>query len=97
MTLYLPSALVVGGSSNVDKMSSTYLNLIPSVAMSSMRQREEMRKTHFEIFGMIDCDLSTSRPKSSYSNISVSAHPIGKLKIVPERLRSREDMVKTPF
>ena len=54
-------------------------------------------KTHFEIFGPTGCDLSTSSPKSSNSNILVSAHPIGKLKIVLEILRSREDMVKNPF
>jgi hypothetical protein len=65
--------------------------------MSSMRQEEEMGKTHFEIFGTTGYDLSTSNPKSSNSNILVSAHPIGKIKIVPERLRSREDMVKNPF
>jgi len=54
-------------------------------------------KPHFEIFGPTDCDLSTSKPKSSNSNILVSAHTIGKLKIVPEILRSREDMVKMFF
>ena len=47
--------------------------------------------------GPIDCDLSTSRPKSSNSNILVSSHPIGKLKIVPESLRLKKDMVKNPF
>ena len=65
--------------------------------MSSMRKEKEIRKTHFEIFGSTGCNLSTSNPKSSNSNILVSAHLIGKLKIVPERLRSREDMVKNPF
>ena len=47
MTLHLPSALAVGRSSNVDKMSSTHLNLIPSVAISSMRQKEELGKNPF--------------------------------------------------
>ena len=78
-------------------MSYTHPNLIMLVAMSSMRQEEEMVKNHFEIFGSIDCDLPTSNPKSSNSIILVSTHPIGKLKIVPERLRSRGDMVKNPF
>ena len=76
MTLHLPSSLEDGGSSTVDKMSSTHPNLILSDVMSSMSQREEMRKTHFEIFGPTDCDLSTSRTKSLNENILVSAHPI---------------------
>ena len=54
-------------------------------------------KTHFDIFGSTDCDLSSSNLKSLNSNILVSAHPIGKMKIVPESLRLREDMVKNPF
>ena len=54
-------------------------------------------KTHFEIFVSTGCDLSTSSLKSSNSNILVSAHPIGKPKIVLESLSSREDMVKNPF
>ena len=54
-------------------------------------------KPHFEIFWSTDCDLSTSKPKSSNSNILVSAHSIGKLKIVTESLRPRECMVKTKF
>ena len=53
-------------------------------------------KTHFYIFGSVDCDHLTSNPKSSNSNILVSTHPIGKLKIVSEILRSREEMVKNP-
>ena len=47
MTLHLPSTLVVGGSSNVDKMSYTHPTLTPSVSMSSMRQREELIKNPF--------------------------------------------------
>ena len=47
VTAHLPSTLVVSGSSNIDKMSSTHPNLIPSVVMSSMRQKEEMRKNIF--------------------------------------------------
>ena len=97
MTLHLPSSLAVGGSLNVDKMSSAHPNMVPSVAMSSMRKREDMSKTHFEIFGLTNCDLSSSRPKPLYSNISVSAHLNRKLKIVSKSLRSREDMVKNPF
>ena len=63
--------------------------------MSYMRKEEEMRKNPlFYIFGPTDCDLSTSNTKSSDSNILVSTHPIGKMKIVPESLRSREDTVK---
>ena len=50
MTLHLPWSLADGGSSKVDKMSSTHPNIIPSVAMSSMRQREDMRKNPFLYF-----------------------------------------------
>ena len=97
MTLHLPSTLVVGGTLNIKKMIFAHPNLMLSVTMSSMRQEEEIGKTDFEIFRPTDCDLSTSRPKYSNSNILVSAHPIGKLKIVSESLRLREDMVKNPF
>ena len=68
-------------------MSSTHPNLILLVAMSFMMQTKEMRKNHFEIFGSTGCGLSTSRPKSSNADMLVSAHPIGKLKIVPEIYR----------
>ena len=78
-----PLRLVVGGSSKVHKMSYTNPNSILAVPMSSMRQEEEMGKNQFEIFGSTRCDLSTSSSKSSNSNILVSAHPIGKLKIIP--------------
>ena len=54
-------------------------------------------KTHFDIFGLTGCELSTSRPKFSNPNILVSAHLIGKLKIVPEISRPREYMMKNPF
>ena len=54
-------------------------------------------KTHFENFGPTDCDLSTSRPKSSNSNILVYAHSIGKLKIVTEILRPTKYMIKKWF
>ena len=47
VTLHLPLALTVGGSSNIDQMSYTHPNYILSVAMSSMRQEEEMRKNPF--------------------------------------------------
>ena len=40
MTLHLPSTLAIGGSSNVDKLSSTHPIPIMLVAMSSMRKRE---------------------------------------------------------
>ena len=60
-------------------------------------KRKRWEKTHFDIFGLTDCDLSTSSPKSSNSNILVSAHSTWKLKIVLESLRSREDMVKNQF
>ena len=82
-----PLKLVVGGSSKVHKMSYTHPNLILLVSMIYMSQEEEMGKTHFEIFRSTGCDLSTSNLKSSNSNILVSAHPIRKLKIVPESLR----------
>jgi hypothetical protein len=42
-----PLILAVGGSSKVPKMSYTHPNLIPSVAMSSMRQEEEMGTNPF--------------------------------------------------
>ena len=42
-----PFKLIVGGSSKVHKMSYTHQNLIPSVAMGSMRQGEEMGKNPF--------------------------------------------------
>ena len=60
-------------------------------------KRKRWEKTHFDIFGLTDCDLSTSSPISSNSNILGSAHPIENSKIVPENLSSREDMVKNPF
>ena len=60
-------------------------------------KRKRWAKIYFDIFGSTDCDLSTSMPKSSNSNILVFAHLIGKLKIVLESLRSREYMVKKPF
>ena len=60
-------------------------------------KRKRWEKTHFEIFGSTDCDLSTSSSISSNLNILVSTHPIGKQKIVLESLRSGEDMVKKPF
>jgi hypothetical protein len=47
VTLHLPSSLVGDGSLKVNKMSSTHPNPIPSVAMSSMSQREDMRKNPF--------------------------------------------------
>ena len=53
--------------------------------------------THFDIFGSTEYDFSTSRLKSSNSNILVSAHPIRKMNIVLEILRSTEDMAKSPF
>ena len=92
-----PLRLIVGGSSKVHRMSYTHPNSIPSIAMSSLRQEEEMGKNPFWYFGPTNYDLSTSIPKSSNSNILVSAHPIGKMKIALETLRSREDMVKNPF
>jgi hypothetical protein len=42
-----PLRLAVGGSSKVHKMSYTHPNLTLLVAMSSMRQEEEMRKNPF--------------------------------------------------
>ena len=45
-----PLRLVVGGSSKVHRMSYTHPNSISSVAMSYMRQEEEMRKNPFWYF-----------------------------------------------
>ena len=50
MTLQLPWSLVDHEDSKADKMSSTHPNLITSDVLSSMRQREHMRKIPFEIF-----------------------------------------------
>jgi hypothetical protein len=50
VTLHLLSLLAVGGSSNVDKMTSTHPNMILSVAMSFMRQNEEISKKPILIF-----------------------------------------------
>ena len=45
-----PLRLPVGGSLKVHKMICTHPNLIPSVAMSSMRQEEEVGKNPFWYF-----------------------------------------------
>jgi hypothetical protein len=92
-----PLKLVTGGSLKVHKMSYTHPNLIPSVVMGYRRKEEEMRKDPFLDFRPTNCDVSTSNPISSNLNILVSTHPIGKLKIVLESLRSGEDMVKNHF
>ena len=77
------------------------MNSIPSVAMSYMSQREDMRKIPFWDFWfnrlwpfnfMFGC-----QPKSLNHNNLVSTHPIWKLKIVSESSRSRESMVRNPF
>ena len=47
VTVHLPLALEVGGSLNVDKMSSTHPNSIFSVAMSYMRKKDDMGKYPF--------------------------------------------------
>ena len=69
MTLHLPSSLVDGGSSKVDKMSYTHPNSILSIAMSSMSQREDMRKNQFLYFDYFTsenpCDSSTS-PRDNF-------------------------------
>ena len=101
VTLHLPWSLAVGGSSNVDKMSSTHPNPIPSVAMSSMFRGKDMRKTPFWYFWFdrlwpFNFQFSY-RPKSSNHNILVFAHPIWKIKIVLESYWSRESMVRNPF
>ena len=45
-----PLKLAIGGSLKVHKMSYTHPNSIPSVFMSYMRKREEMRKNLFWYF-----------------------------------------------
>jgi hypothetical protein len=60
-------------------------------------KRKRWEKIHLNIFGSINCDLSTSSPKSSNSNILVSTHRIGKMEIVLESLSSREEMVNFFF
>ena len=92
-----PLKPVTGESSNDYTMSYTHPNLIPSVAMGSRRKNKWWEKTHFEIFRMTNCDLSTSSPIPQNWNILISTHPIVKLKIVLESLGSGEDMVKNPF
>ena len=83
------------------KISSTHPNSIPSNVLSSISKNEDMRKNPFWYFlfnWLWPFNFQFGyRPKSSNSNILVFAHPIGKLKIVTESLRSREDMVKKPF
>ena len=101
MTLHLPWSLANGGSSKVDKISSTHMNLILSDVLSLIIQRECMRKNPFWYFWFdwlwpfnfqFGC-----RPKSSNHNILVFAHPIWKLKIVLEISWSRESMVIKTF
>ena len=96
MTLHLPWSLVDGGSSKVDKM-----NFIPSDLMSSMRQREDIRKNKswyfwFERLWPFNFQFGY-RPKSSNHNILVSTHQISKPKIVPEISMLRESMVRNSF
>ena len=78
-------------------MSYTHPNSIPLVSIGLGGKRKKLENTHFDIFSSINCDLSTSSPKSSNSNILVSTHPIGKMEIVLESLSSREEIVKNPF
>ena len=101
MTLHLSWSLANGISLRDDKMSSTNPNLIFSDVLSSIIQREEMRKNPFWYFWFgqlwpfnfyFGC-----RPKSSNHIILVFAHSISKLKIVPEISQSRELMVTNPF
>ena len=66
-----------------------------------MNQREDMRKNPFWYFWLDQLWPFNfhfgRRPKYSNHNILVSAHPIWKLKIVPESSRSRESMVRKTF
>ena len=41
-------------------MSSSHPNSIFPDVMNSMREREDVRKNHFDIFGSTGCDPSTS-------------------------------------
>ena len=92
-----PLKMAVGGSSKVRKWVRLTQIWFRQLLWVLGGKRKRWSKTHFYIFRSIDCDLSTSSLKSSDSNILVSAHPIGKLKIVPESLRSGEEMVIKPF
>ena len=82
-------------------MSSTHPNLIPSNVLSSMRQREDMRKNPlwyfwFDQLWPFNFQFGCWR-KSSNQNVLVFVHPILKLKIVSEISWSRESMVRNPF
>ena len=82
-TLHLPWSLAVGGSSKVDKMSSTHPNSILLIGMSSMRQSKYMSKNPFWYFWFdrlwpFNFQLGY-RPISSNHNILVCAHLIWKL------------------
>ena len=90
-----------GRSLKADKISFTYPNLIMSDVLSSMRQREDMRKNPFWYFRFdqlwpLNFQFGC-RPKSTNHIILVSAHPISKLKIDLEISLSREFMVRNPF
>ena len=69
-----PLRLAVSGSSKVPKMSYTHPNSILLVAMSFMRQEEEMIKIPFWNFQADQLWPFNFRPKSSNSNILVSPH-----------------------
>ena len=97
MTLHLPWSLADGGSSKVDKWVLLIQIQLHQLLWALWSRGKRWEKTHFDIFGPTSCDLSTSRPKSSNSNILVFAHPIGKRKIVTENLRLREYKVKNQF
>ena len=101
VTLHLPWPLVDGETLKADKMSSTHPNSIPSDVLSSISQREFMRKKPFLYFRFDQLWLFNfqfgCRPKSTNHIILVSTHPISNLKIDPERFKWRELMVKNPF
>ena len=97
MTLHLPSSWQLVDPRKFIKWVTLIQIQFCQLLWVLWGKRKRWEKTHFDIFGPTDCDLSTSRVKYSNSNILVSAHPIWKLKIFREISRSRESMVRNPF
>ena len=97
MTFHLPSTLTVGGSSNVDNMSSTHPNLIPSVAKSYMRQKEEIDKNPFWNYRVDLLWPFNFQPKIFKFKYLGFCSSDWKTEDSSGILRSGEDMVKNPF
>ena len=97
MTLHLPSSLSLVNLWTIIEWVLLIQIRFHKLIWVLEDEKKWLEKTHFEIFWMINCDLSTSSPISQNWNILISTHPIVKLKIVLEILGSGEDMLKNPF